>query len=230
MYHKDKAVRTRVRPTAYVIPKDASGALTAAWLAKQHGIEYYEIDSGSAVSLQQYKGSSEEALLLSEQVVTFEKGAYVFTMDRYNGNILAMLMEPDVTDMTGYNGTLVQSGIITPASDGTIPVYRYAHDLKDGKITLEGHTHEYEYGVCAVCGEDSVAASLEENVFTLTGELESGTRVIIAGYGGGRFVSAKEITWQGAPVSLDAPLWESAGVFFISVGKAPARRAVKVNG
>ncbi|MBQ7624196.1 MAG: hypothetical protein IJS65_02845 [Clostridia bacterium] len=229
MNQKDKAVTARVRPTAYVIPKDAPGADRAAALIQKHGIYYYEINSGFSAYLRQYSGSSALAELLPEKAVTFENGAYVFPMDQGAGNILAVLLEPDVGDTKGYNGTLMQSGIIKAGGDGTIPIYRCVRDLENGKITLESHSHSFENGICAVCGEDSVAVTLSDGVFTLSGGLANGTRVFAAGYKDGRFVSAKELIWKGEPLSFAAPLWESAAVFFPGDGGAPLRGCIKTN-
>ena len=55
-------------------------------------------------------------------------------MAQEKAKILAMLMEPDVTDLAKSNSTLVMSGII-PQYDDTYPIYRYIHDLNpDGTI------------------------------------------------------------------------------------------------
>ena len=43
----------------------------------------------------------------------FDKGAYVCTMNQIGGNVLGMTMEPDVIDTKGYNGTVVQSKLLT---------------------------------------------------------------------------------------------------------------------
>ena len=37
---------------------------------------------------------------LRDANVTFEKGAYVIPMDQVSGNVIAMIMEPDVNDST----------------------------------------------------------------------------------------------------------------------------------
>ena len=69
------------------------------------------------IQLQQYGGTTSEATLTEEKSVTFPNGAYVFTMNQVGGRILANLMEPDVTDISAGNSTLVMAGMIP--SDGT---------------------------------------------------------------------------------------------------------------
>lgn len=57
--------------------------------------------------------------------VTFEKGAYVIPMDQVSGNVIAMIMEPDVNDSNGYDGTLVQYGVVSyDETTKNFPIYR----------------------------------------------------------------------------------------------------------
>ncbi len=229
MYTKDTALRTRVRPTAYVIPNTDGVTAPVLSLLSKHAIRYYKIAAGSEVLLCQYSGNAEAAEVSAERSVTFEDGAYVIPMDQSCGNVIALLFEPDVLDTSGLNGSLVQSKLITPEADGSLPIYRYTHDLKNGRIKIENeHTHEFVNGVCAVCGGDSVLVLKSEGAFTLTGELENGTRVIMAGFDGdGRFVSVKEFVWQGEPQSADMPGCESVCAFFLSSDYTPLRKPVK---
>ena len=135
-------VRSRTAPTAYVIPAGESWEDTVLEKLDLHGISYYEIPAGSTVLLQQYTGSTTEASLKPEAEVTFEKGAYVCTLAQEDGYILAMLMEPDVDDMGGYQGTFAQQGVIE-AVDGEYPIYRYVHDLNSqNRISLVGEEEE----------------------------------------------------------------------------------------
>ena len=128
-------VRYRMAPTAYVIPAGESYTETVLKLMNRHNIAYTFIPAGSRVRLQQYLGNGDEATLTDEMTVTFPAGAYVFCRNQVQGNILSMLMEPDVTELAEQNGTLIQQGLITP-SDGKIPIYRYIHDLTaDGMIS-----------------------------------------------------------------------------------------------
>lgn len=134
VYYIDTMLRSRTRPTAYVLPKGEAWEEKVLSLAALHGISYTELEPGAAVKLQQYGGTVQEATLSDEKTVTFATGAYVFTMDQKNAVILALLMEPDVTDANEGTASFVQSGVIG-ATDGTFPIYRYIHDLnEDGTI------------------------------------------------------------------------------------------------
>ena len=131
-----QAVRVRTRPTAYVISKSESWAADAVDRLVKSGVSCYELESNAAVKLQQYMGTESAVTLGEETVVIFEDGAYVFPMNQAAANIIALRMEPDVTDSSGYDGSLLQSGYFV-ANGGAMPVYRYIHDLKDGKVTEE---------------------------------------------------------------------------------------------
>ena len=136
IYRYDIAKRSRPRPTAYVIPKGEAWAQEAIAIMDKNGISYYELEAGSTVWLQQYLGNATSATLTGEMAVTFGDGAYVLPMNQVGANVLAMTMEPDVTDSAGYNGTLVQSGVVS-AGTGVLPIYRYIHDLdENGRIGL----------------------------------------------------------------------------------------------
>lgn len=119
--------RSRVAPTAYVIPAGESFTETVLKLMDKHGIEYTFIPEGSTVKLQQYS-SAEADLLTNEKSVTFPKGAYVFCKNQVRGITLSMLMEPDVDDVAEQSSTLVQQGILR-ATNGLFPLYRYIHNL-----------------------------------------------------------------------------------------------------
>ena len=126
----DVLSRSRVAPTAYVIPAGESWNDAILELMDRHGISYTKIPAGSMIQLQQYGGTTSEATLTEEKSVTFPNGAYVFTMNQVGGRILANLMEPDVTDISAGNSTLVMAGMIP--SDGTnYALYRYIDDLND---------------------------------------------------------------------------------------------------
>ena len=136
VYYYDQILASRSRPTAYVMSKDAENIDKIVANMDKNGIAYYAVDADSTILLQQYMGSKAAATLTSETAVTFENGAYVFPMDQVAANVLAMTMEPDVVDSEGYNGTLLQSGLVTPDANGMIAIYRYSHDLVDGKVSL----------------------------------------------------------------------------------------------
>lgn len=132
----DTVVRSRIRPTAYVIPKDIPNAEKILYILDNQGAEYYELAPGSTANLKQYyyvgeytyEGSSKgfTADLREETSVAFPQGAYVIPMDQVSGNVIAMTMEPDVNDSNGYDGTLVQYGLITyDGATMNFPIYRY---------------------------------------------------------------------------------------------------------
>ena len=130
----DKAERTRTRPTAYVLPADTQEIELILQIMDHHGISYYTLPAGSALPLQRYRTNGTEAELEQEQNAYFASGAYVFPMNQVTGNILGILMEPDVDDVSNNRGTLAQSGLID--TDGAYyDLYRYVHDLTpEGKI------------------------------------------------------------------------------------------------
>ena len=137
IYRYDVISASRPRPTAYVIPKGQAWAEEVTAMMDKNGISYYELDANSAVLLQQYMGDENGASLTGEKAVTFETGAYVFPMNQVGGNVLAMTMEPDVIDSEGYNGTLLQSGVVDPDANNMLPIYRYTYDLdSQGKIQI----------------------------------------------------------------------------------------------
>ena len=132
----DTVVRSRIRPTAYVIPKDIPNAEKILYILDNQGAEYYELAPGSTANLKQYyyvgeytyEGSSKgfTADLREEAAVTFDQGAYVIPMDQVSGNVIAMTMEPDVNDSNGYDGTLVQYGLVSyDTATMNFPIYRY---------------------------------------------------------------------------------------------------------
>lgn len=131
--------RSRVAPTAYVIA--AGEVYTSQVLEKMdmQGILYEYIPAGSRVNLQQYAveydtagAATGNATVLEETAVTFPEGAYVFTMAQVDREILARLMEPDVTDSPTH--TLAGQGFLK-AENGLYPIYRYIRDLNsEGNI------------------------------------------------------------------------------------------------
>jgi len=126
--------RSRTAPTAYVIPAGESWTQDVLDIMDMHAISYSFLPAGTSVPLQGYTGTTEEAALTDETMVSFPNGAYVMTMAQYKGKILGMLMEPDVTDISEGQSTLAMAGII-PKTGSTFPIYRYIHDLnEDGSL------------------------------------------------------------------------------------------------
>ncbi len=139
----DTVVRSRTAPTAYVLPAGESWVSDVLIIMDRHGIAYTKLAAGSTVMLRQYTGTSAEAFLTEEQPVTFPEGGYVFTMNTQKAEILANLLEPDMSlsarTLTSGNGYYTATGgethtYIAPV-DGVFPIYRYEHDLNaDGGI------------------------------------------------------------------------------------------------
>ena len=136
--------RSRVAPTAYVIPAGESYTETVLALMDKQGISYDFLAAGSEIFLQQYTlislneedGMIAEAGLTEEKVVAFPNGAYAFTMDQEDALILACLMEPDMNIVRSQKGTLVHQEIIAE-TDGYYPIYRYIRDLNaKGEVDL----------------------------------------------------------------------------------------------
>ena len=121
---KDVVIRTRVAPTAYVIPADLSNIQEILTLMDRHGIAYRCLPAGATLELQGYGGTTTEATLSPEVLTRFAEGCYVFTMNQEKGMVLATLMEPDNTNAAEFNGTAAQMGLLQ-VSD----TYRYIRDL-----------------------------------------------------------------------------------------------------
>lgn len=135
----DTIERSRIRPTAYVIPADLENIDKILYILDNQGAEYYRLSDGSRATLEQYyyDGPYEyngrergiEAGLRDAERVRFSNGAYVIPMDQVAGNVIAMLMEPDVTDSNGYDGSLYQYGVIDYDEETLdFPIYRYTGD------------------------------------------------------------------------------------------------------
>lgn len=137
MYMNDYALRSRIRPTAYIVPLDEVSEEVITEIKRildNQGAEYYEVEAGTKAPVKRYyyigafeylanpkvsprMTTSFEAGLRAEQEVTFEKGALVVPMDQVAGNVIAMTFEPDVNDSNGYDGTLVQGQGYNNATD-----------------------------------------------------------------------------------------------------------------
>jgi len=130
--------RSRVAPTAYVIPKGLFKEAEILELMNLQEISYYELPANTAISLQQYSGevsasrTTSNLTLSTEQMYAFPNGCYVFQMDQVNGYVLAKLMEAD-----DASADLVEQGRISVNEDGTFPIYRYIKNLTEGEIGIE---------------------------------------------------------------------------------------------
>ena len=130
------ALHTRVRAAAYVIPKGLKNEEEILRVAKCHAIGYYEIPEGSAVSLCGYIKGDEKIELDEERSVKFEKGAYVFP-NTVPSTILNVIMEPDFNSVSGRKMSLHSMHLIATDESGRLPIYRYCHNLINGKVTLD---------------------------------------------------------------------------------------------
>ena len=146
---EDTIARGRVRPTAYVIPADLPEIEKILYILDNQGADYYKLDAGSHATLQQiycvgkfdgltgYNAENEKNIvadLRDPAEVTFANGAYVIPMDQVAGNVIAMLMEPDVTNSLGYDGTLFQYGVVSYDEQNNFPIYHYTGN--DPRTTL----------------------------------------------------------------------------------------------
>ena len=87
--------KTRVAPTAYVIPANLPKIDKILELMQLHEIAYEYLPANAAMDLQQYTGTVKSISLTPEQTFVFPEGAYVFKMNQASAFVLAMLMEPD---------------------------------------------------------------------------------------------------------------------------------------
>ena len=135
----DQAIRSRPYPTAYVLPADLPEIESILKNAEGNGLEYFRLEDGTAIELQQYyyvgdysyKDGDDtvkagvEADLRPAQTVTFANGAYLFPMDQVGAIVLANVMEPDVNDYGTYKGTLVSTKLVRKDENDNYPIYRY---------------------------------------------------------------------------------------------------------
>jgi len=89
------------------------------------------------------------------------------------------------------------------------------------------HNHICDNGVCTLCGVDTVTASLDRNVLTLTGTFAEGTRILTVSYGAdGRFAGSRFLTWQGKPITEEIPAGENVKLFFADENWSPLRQFI----
>ena len=127
------ALHSRPRATAYVIPKGLPNETEILRVTENHAIARYELPVGTQLRLRQYTWEGEQAGLGDEQPVTFDHGAYVFP-NTVPSTILGVIMEPDFNQASGRKMTLFSMGLIEPDETKHLPLYRYCHDLTEGRI------------------------------------------------------------------------------------------------
>ena len=122
----DQTTKSRARPVAYLLKSSASGLSKVLAHMDKHDIKYYKMGTSGSISVKQYSGSGSSASLGSATSVSFPAGSVIIPMNQMNGNIIGMLMEPDVTDTnsSSYYSTYVQTGTLSASS-----IYRYEGSL-----------------------------------------------------------------------------------------------------
>ena len=128
-------LHARPRATAYVIPKGLYNEAEIFRVAGNHAVEHYELPRGSRIALRQYVQTEDKIDLNEEQTVCFENGAYVFP-NTVPSTILNVIMEPDFASSYGRKMTLFSMGLIAADESGNLPIYRYCHDLSEGKVAI----------------------------------------------------------------------------------------------
>ena len=241
----DTILRSRIAPTAYVIPADLSNIGDILNLMDMQGISYRYIPEGATLPLQQYVGTVEAADLAAEKTVTFRSGAYVFTMAQVDAQILGMYMEVDVDYAAEQKGSLAQQGMIVPAN-GKFPIYRYIHDLNEENFvdyTIEAlrpiEVTVYVDGTNGADTNDGLTANtpvktLEQAYALMEGELaqsakgSSGTVVIIGMYNLGNQPYA--LPAATFPVTITGLTAEDGIRYTGASVSAPINRSISLNG
>ena len=121
--NRGEAVRGRIRPAAYILPKDCPGAEKAAEILSANGAVYEELGAGESVCVERYLYNGEKIVRSCAENRTFEAGAYVFSLQQMAANVISASLEPDLGDVTERNGSFMQAGILHRDGDGC-PVYR----------------------------------------------------------------------------------------------------------
>ena len=114
---------------------------------ENHGAEYYYLSGGAEIPLEQYyflglrngavNAKDIEAGLREESDIAFPEGAYVIPMDQTAANVIAVLMEPDITDTINGKGSLFQQDLLGYEEEsGNFPLYRYTKE--DPRTALLG--------------------------------------------------------------------------------------------
>ena len=129
------AARTRVRPTAYLMPRGLEAEEQILQLAARHDIGWYTLEPGSTVLVRRYRDVEGEVSLTEEYSHCFESGALVFP-NTVPSTVLSVYMEPDFDREAGRKFGPVSIGFVAADENGDLPVFRYCHDLQDGKVEV----------------------------------------------------------------------------------------------
>ena len=130
------AARTRVRPTAYLMPRGLEAEEQILQVAAGHCIGWYTLEPGSTVSVRRYRDVEGEVSLTEEYSHCFENGALVFP-NTVPSVVISAYLEPDFDRESGRKFTPVSMGFVTADENGDLPMFRYCHDLQDGKVAVE---------------------------------------------------------------------------------------------
>lgn len=132
-----EALATRPRATAYILPAGLAQEGEILRLAGNHGIDYYALPAGSAVTLKQYLKIEDGITITEEKVVNFENGAWVFP-NTVDSAVLNVIMEPDFNfGNPERKMNILRMGLITTDDTGALPIYRYCHTLENGKVNAQ---------------------------------------------------------------------------------------------
>lgn len=118
----DFPLRTRSLPKSYVMSADAEHIDEIIEKVEALGCYVRVAEPGTIMTVQGYRciGLREEgahekdilAELLPEEEVAFNHGAVLFVAEDYRRILLALLLEPDLTDTVGTKGSLFQQGLM----------------------------------------------------------------------------------------------------------------------
>ncbi len=128
------ALRSRTRPTAYILPRGIENEEEILRVLGTHAIPHYVLAAACIIKARQYLKSGEEIVLADEDDICFEKGAYVFP-NTVPSTVLSVIMEPDFNTESGRKMSLLSMQLVSPDEDCRLPIYRYCHNLSEnGKV------------------------------------------------------------------------------------------------
>ena len=135
VYNLGRAVRSRTRPTAYIIGKNAKNREAMAELLRANGAEVKRLTANTRITVRQYGGSTKKAVLSKKKTLTFRKGAYVCFMDQEAANVVSAMLEPDFGDNGGLAASFAQQGLMKKLGGGSYPLYRCEFSHPREKVT-----------------------------------------------------------------------------------------------
>lgn len=136
-----------------MVSADAIGIKNVLNLLDKQGISYYLLEKGTSLKLKQYDGQNQAVTLGDVKDIIFENGAYIFPVDGYRANMIAILFEPEYPD-TANHLTFVEMGHLA-ASD----IYRCEESFIAAKLGLAG-----TYKEVAIPADKTVASVVVNGV------------------------------------------------------------------